>query len=133
MTVVRLTHHCPIVILLYLTQFENSDQQDSQECLMVLMEGLGEDLNRVRNKPYIQSADSNGRPDAVVAEEWWTSYLARERSIMLLFQVSVLQWSDDERSHAAVGRQLSVSRRRTLSSLFLLILYLTRCIHAVSV
>ncbi len=68
-------------------QFENNDQQDSQECLTVLMEGLGEDLNRVRTKPYIENPDSNGRPDPVVAEEWWTAHLARERSIMLLFQV----------------------------------------------
>ena len=54
----------------------------------MLMEGLGEDLNRVRTKPYIENPDSNGRPDAVVAEEWWTAHLARERSIMMLFQVS---------------------------------------------
>ena len=68
-------------------QFENNEQQDSQELLTVLMEGLGEDLNRVRTKPYLQNPDSNGRPDAVVAEEWWTGYLSRERSIMMLFQV----------------------------------------------
>jgi ubiquitin carboxyl-terminal hydrolase 15 len=71
-------------------QFENNEQQDAQELLTVLLEGLGEDLNRVKKKPYIQNADSNGRPDPVVAEEWWVSHLARERSIVTLFQVPCL-------------------------------------------
>jgi ubiquitin C-terminal hydrolase len=69
------------------SQFENNDQQDSQEFLTVLMEGLGEDLNRVRTKPYMQNPDSNGRPDEVVADEWWKGHMAREKSVMSLFQV----------------------------------------------
>ncbi len=109
--------------MLACVQFQNKDQQDSQELLTVLLEGLGEDLNRVKKKPYVQvpsfagfrfwrgfllaclycsadvmllhhehglcaqNPDSNGRPDAVVAEEWWLSHLARERSIISLFQV----------------------------------------------
>ena len=74
-------------------QFENNEQQDSQELLTVLMDGLAEDLNRVRTKPYLQNPDSNGRPDPVVAEEWWTTYLSRERSIMMLFQVRIRRLS----------------------------------------
>lgn len=51
------------------------------------MDGLNEDLNRVVGKPYVQNPESNGRPDDVVAEEWWVRHLARERSVMSLFKV----------------------------------------------
>ena len=72
----------------------------------MLMEGLGEDLNRVRTKPYIENPDSNGRPDAVVAEEWWTAHLARERSIMMLFQVS-----EGDGGRRVGGKSLSLVHR----------------------
>jgi ubiquitin C-terminal hydrolase len=34
-----------------------------------LLDGLHEDLNRVKKKPYVELAEANGRPDSVVAEE----------------------------------------------------------------
>ena len=52
-------------------QFSGYQQQDSQELLTFLLDGLHEDLNRVRKKPYTEIKDSGGRPDEEVAEEAW--------------------------------------------------------------
>ena len=30
-----------------------------------LLDGLHEDLNRIKNKPYVELKDADGRPDAV--------------------------------------------------------------------
>jgi ubiquitin carboxyl-terminal hydrolase 4/11/15 len=54
-----------------------------------LLDGLHEDLNRVKSKPYIAIKDAEGRPDEVVAEEYWRNHLARNDSIIVdLCQVS---------------------------------------------
>ncbi|TDH68264.1 hypothetical protein CCR75_008405 [Bremia lactucae] len=64
-------------------QFAGSDQHDAQELLACLLSSLSEDLNRVVKKPYTEQPDSAGRPDAVVAEEWWQNYQKREFSVMV--------------------------------------------------
>lgn len=46
-------------------QFSGYQQQDSHELLAFLLDGLHEDLNRIRKKPYIQLMDADGRPDKV--------------------------------------------------------------------
>lgn len=46
-------------------QFSGYQQQDSQELMAFLLDGLHEDLNRIRKKPYIELKDSGGRPDKV--------------------------------------------------------------------
>lgn len=46
-------------------QFSGYQQQDSQELLAFLLDGLHEDLNRVKKKPYVEAKDADGRPDAV--------------------------------------------------------------------
>ncbi len=50
-------------------QFSGYAQQDSQELLAFLLDGLHEDLNRITDKPYIEDRDSDGRPDEEVAAE----------------------------------------------------------------
>ncbi len=35
-------------------QFQGYAQQDSQELLAFLLDGLHEDLNRIKNKPYVE-------------------------------------------------------------------------------
>ena len=50
-------------------QFSGYQQQDSQELLTFLLDGLHEDLNRVKQKPYVEMSDSDGKPDSVVAME----------------------------------------------------------------
>uniref|UniRef100_A0A8C7K192 ubiquitinyl hydrolase 1 n=1 Tax=Oncorhynchus kisutch TaxID=8019 RepID=A0A8C7K192_ONCKI len=53
----------------YAPRFNGFQQQDSQELLAFLLDGLHEDLNRVHEKPYVELKDSNGRPDWEVALE----------------------------------------------------------------
>ena len=45
-----------------------------------MLDGLHEDLNRVKEKPYIEYPDSNGRPDKEVADEAWENYRRRNDS-----------------------------------------------------
>ena len=64
-------------------QFSGYQQQDSQELLTFLLDGLHEDLNRVRKKPYTEIKDSGGRPDEEVAAEAWEVYKKRNDSVIL--------------------------------------------------
>ncbi|XP_022104012.1 ubiquitin carboxyl-terminal hydrolase 15-like [Acanthaster planci] len=63
-------------------QFSGFQQQDSQELLAFLLDGLHEDLNRIQKKPYIEMKESNGRPDEIVAKESWDNHLRRNDSII---------------------------------------------------
>lgn len=49
----------------FASQFLGYQQHDSQELLSFLLDGLHEDLNRVKNKEYIELRDAEGRPDQV--------------------------------------------------------------------
>ncbi|KAG2674250.1 hypothetical protein I3760_13G125300 [Carya illinoinensis] len=64
-------------------QFSGYNQHDSQELLAFLLDGLHEDLNRVKCKPYIEAKDEDGRPDGEVANEYWQNHLARNNSIIV--------------------------------------------------
>lgn len=64
-------------------QFSGFNQHDSQEFLAFLLDGLHEDLNRVKSKPYIESRDAEGRLDEEVANEYWRNHLTRNDSIIV--------------------------------------------------
>lgn len=65
-------------------QFNGFAQQDCQELMAFLLDGLHEDLNRIRNKPYIELKNEiECRPDEVVAEESWANYKKRNDSIVV--------------------------------------------------
>ncbi|NXC49352.1 UBP4 hydrolase, partial [Penelope pileata] len=64
-------------------QFSGYQQQDSQELLAFLLDGLHEDLNRVKKKPYLELKDADGRPDSVVAKEAWENHRLRNDSIIV--------------------------------------------------
>lgn len=64
-------------------QFGGYSQQDSQELLAFLLDGLHEDLNRIKNKPYVEEKDADGRPDEEVAAEAWANYRARNDSVVV--------------------------------------------------
>ncbi|XWS66580.1 hypothetical protein CRYUN_Cryun05aG0211800 [Craigia yunnanensis] len=64
-------------------QFSGYNQHDSQEFLAFLLDGLHEDLNRVKCKPYIEAKDAEGHPDEEVADEYWRNHLARNDSIIV--------------------------------------------------
>lgn len=50
------------------SQFTGYAQHDAQEFMAFLLDGLHEDLNRIQNKPYTETVDSDGRPDEVGGE-----------------------------------------------------------------
>ncbi|KAF6169981.1 hypothetical protein GIB67_034373 [Kingdonia uniflora] len=64
-------------------QFSGFNQHDSQELLAFLLDGLHEDLNRVKCKPYIEAKDAEDRLDEEVADEYWRNHLARNDSIIV--------------------------------------------------
>ncbi|KAJ3602807.1 hypothetical protein NHX12_030555 [Muraenolepis orangiensis] len=64
-------------------QFSGYQQQDSQELLAFLLDGLHEDLNRVKKKPYLSVRDDDGRPDEIVAKEAWNNHCLRNNSIIV--------------------------------------------------
>eukprot|EP00484_Ammonia_sp_Unknown_P030159 CAMPEP_0197028598 /NCGR_PEP_ID=MMETSP1384-20130603/8245_1 /TAXON_ID=29189 /ORGANISM="Ammonia sp." /LENGTH=1787 /DNA_ID=CAMNT_0042457619 /DNA_START=164 /DNA_END=5527 /DNA_ORIENTATION=+ len=68
-------------------QFSGWQQHDSQEFLAFLLDGLHEDLNLVKTKPYTDKIEAQGRSDEVVADLSWKIYLKRNKSkIVDLFQ-----------------------------------------------
>lgn len=68
--------------------FSGYGQQDSQEFLMFLIDGLQEDLNRIKKKPYIEKPDSTDEmvsdPVALqgLADRSWEIYKARNDSVV---------------------------------------------------
>lgn len=64
-------------------RFSGYAQQDSNELLAFLLDGLHEDLNRVLQKPLTSVVESNGRPDAIVAAEAWERHLQRNQSVIV--------------------------------------------------
>ncbi|KAI0481593.1 hypothetical protein F4859DRAFT_425947 [Xylaria cf. heliscus] len=70
------------------SQFSGYGQQDSQEFLGFLLDGLQEDLSRVKKKPYIEKPDSTdemiGDPAAIrkMADEVWDITRKRDDSVI---------------------------------------------------
>ena len=64
-------------------QFDNSYQHDSQEFCQFLMDGIHEDLNRVKNKPYVEELEGFGMEDEWTAIESWRKHLLRHDSIIV--------------------------------------------------
>ncbi|PWY89598.1 UCH-domain-containing protein [Aspergillus sclerotioniger CBS 115572] len=68
--------------------FSGYGQQDSQEFLLFLLDGLQEDLNRIMKKPYIEKPDSTDEmvhnKDALreFADKCWDIYKARNDSVI---------------------------------------------------
>jgi ubiquitin carboxyl-terminal hydrolase 8 len=64
-------------------QFDNSYQHDSHEFCQFLMDGLHEDLNRVKKKPYVEELEGFGMEDQKAAIESWRKHLLRHDSIIV--------------------------------------------------
>ncbi|KAL4920100.1 hypothetical protein BDW62DRAFT_177609 [Aspergillus aurantiobrunneus] len=68
--------------------FSGYGQQDSQEFLLFLLDGLQEDLNRIQKKPYIEKPDStdemvhNKEALKEFADKCWDIYKARNDSVV---------------------------------------------------
>ena len=68
---------------IFAPQFNNIHQHDSQEFCGFLMDGLHEDLNRVKEKPYVEDLECRGMPDSKAAVESWRRHLLRHDSIIV--------------------------------------------------
>jgi len=72
----------------YGPSFSGYQQQDSQEFLLFLLDGLQEDLNRVLKKPYIEKPDStdemvhDNAALKAMADGCWDIYKARNDSVI---------------------------------------------------
>jgi hypothetical protein len=44
---------------------------------------MHEDLNKISKKPYVEQADYDGRPDKIIAAEFWDGFRQREQSIFI--------------------------------------------------
>jgi len=64
-------------------QFANLLQHDSQEFCSFLMDGIHEDLNRVKIKPYVEDVEARGQLDDSVACETWRKHLLRHDSVIV--------------------------------------------------
>ena len=63
--------------------FQGFAQQDTHEFFGFLIDALHEDLNKVKNKPVVDSIESDGRPDGVLAKLEWSNFLLRNKSIFV--------------------------------------------------
>jgi ubiquitin carboxyl-terminal hydrolase 8 len=70
-------------VAMFAPQFNNSYQHDSQEFCQFLMDGLHEDCNRVKSKPYVEELEGFGMADATAAIETWKKHLLRHDSIIV--------------------------------------------------
>ncbi|PNF33355.1 Ubiquitin carboxyl-terminal hydrolase 15 [Cryptotermes secundus] len=78
-------HNFKLQVGRFAPQFSGYQQHDSQELLTFLLDGLHEDLNRIKKKPYIELQDASGRPDKDVAKEAWDNYRKRNDSVIVDF------------------------------------------------
>ena len=72
-------------------QFAGYGQHDTQEFIAFLLDGLHEDLNRIRKKPYVEKPDwkpgGGDRELAELGKECWDGYKKRNDSVIVdLFQ-----------------------------------------------
>jgi ubiquitin carboxyl-terminal hydrolase 8 len=70
-------------VAMFAPQFNNSYQHDSQEFCQFLMDGLHEDCNRVKSKPYVEELEGFGMEDEIAAIETWRKHLLRHDSVIV--------------------------------------------------
>eukprot|EP00941_MAST-03F_sp_MAST-3F-sp1_P005933 g5933.t1 len=106
-------HRLKMAIAKFAPMFSGYSQHDSHELLIFLIDGLHEDLNRVRNKEYVELRDDEGRPDHVVAAESRANHCRRNSSkvddLFLSFAKSTLVCPDCNRVSITFDPQSYIS------------------------
>jgi ubiquitin C-terminal hydrolase/uncharacterized ubiquitin-like protein YukD len=68
----------------FVRQFSGFSQHDSQEMLTYMLDTLHEDLNRVKDKPYIELSEQfQEETREQASNRWWRNHLTRENSIIV--------------------------------------------------
>ena len=67
---------------IYQKMFSGYQQQDTQEFLNYLLDGLHEDLNKVINKPIVVQ-DESDNPDEIKSKIYWRNFLRRNQSVLV--------------------------------------------------
>jgi ubiquitin carboxyl-terminal hydrolase 4/11/15 len=68
----------------FVKQFAGFTQQDSHEMLGFMLDRLHEDLNRIRDKPYVEMIEQQkDETDEQCSQRWWKNHKARENSIIV--------------------------------------------------
>ena len=72
------------IFVRFAKQFAGFSQHDSHEMLTFMLDGLHEDLNRNKDKPYIEMIDQKeSESDAEASERFWNNMLRRDNSIIV--------------------------------------------------
>ena len=72
------------IFVRFAKQFAGFSQHDSHEMLTFMLDGLHEDLNRNKDKPYIEMVDQKeSESDAEASERFWNNMLRRDNSIIV--------------------------------------------------
>jgi ubiquitin carboxyl-terminal hydrolase 4/11/15 len=67
-----------------LIKFAGYSQHDSHEMLAFMLDALHEDLNRVKDKPYIEMQEcQEGEDENESSSKWWKNHIRRENSIIV--------------------------------------------------
>ena len=85
-------------------RFAGFQQHDAQEFMSRILEGLGDELNRVLVKEYHELPDADNKPDVEVARDHWDNTVARENHMMRVAEYLLhnqgLTTFDDAKSEA---------------------------------
>ena len=72
-----------IAFIISTNKFRNNYQQDAMEFILILLNYLHEDLNRIKEKPYlILNEQKEKESDVLASQRYYTFYLKRENSII---------------------------------------------------
>jgi ubiquitin carboxyl-terminal hydrolase 4/11 len=72
------------IFVRFVRQFAGFSQHDSHEMLTFMLDTLHEDLNRVRQKPYLEMNEKSEKETELEASSrWWKNHLSRENSIIV--------------------------------------------------
>eukprot|EP01156_Anaeramoeba_ignava_P006014 Anaeramoba_ignava/a347512_181.p1 GENE.a347512_181~~a347512_181.p1 ORF type:complete len:814 (-),score=231.02 a347512_181:166-2607(-) len=93
------------VIGQFASQFMGYGQQDSQELIGFLLDGLHEDLNKIIKKPLPQEVKTENKSDEELSRDFWSAHVARNDSVI----VDIFQGQVKSRLHCPKCSKISIT------------------------